>query len=36
MDFLMRDCHNMCQWFTSRGLEIDEGELFADLLTMVF
>ncbi|WP_067469882.1 serine protein kinase RIO [Actinomadura macra] len=36
MDFLMRDCHNMATWFTSRGLEIDEHELFADLLTMVF
>ena len=36
MDFLLRDCHNMCTWFTSRGLEIDEQELFADLLTMVF
>jgi RIO kinase 1 len=36
MDFLMRDCHNMCSWFTNRGLEVDEHELFADLLTMVF
>ena len=23
-------------WFTNRGLEADEHELFADLLTMVF
>ncbi|MES9605721.1 RIO1 family regulatory kinase/ATPase [Actinomadura sp. NPDC000929] len=36
MDFLMRDCHNMATWFTNRGLEIDEQELFAPLLTMVF
>ncbi|MEV8378536.1 RIO1 family regulatory kinase/ATPase [Kribbella sp. NPDC056861] len=36
MDFLLRDCHNMCTWFTNRGLEVDEHELFADLLTMVF
>ncbi|WP_239161646.1 serine protein kinase RIO [Acrocarpospora phusangensis] len=36
MDFLMRDCHNMATWFTNRGLEIDEQELFADLLAMVF
>ncbi|MCX5141196.1 MULTISPECIES: serine protein kinase RIO [unclassified Streptomyces] len=36
MDFLMRDCHNMCTWFTNRGLETDEQELFADLLAMVF
>ncbi len=26
----------MATWFTNRGLEIDEQELFADLLTMVF
>jgi RIO kinase 1 len=36
MDFLMRDCHNMATWFTNRGLEVDEQELFADLLSMVF
>lgn len=36
MDFLMRDCRNMVTWFTNRGLEIDEQELFADLLPMVF
>jgi RIO kinase 1 len=36
MDFLLRDCHNMATWFTKRGLEIDEQELFADLLAMVF
>ncbi len=36
MEFLLRDCHNMAACFTSRGLEIDEQELFADLLTMVF
>jgi RIO kinase 1 len=36
MEFLLRDCHNMASYFTSRGLEIDEQELFADLLSMVF
>ncbi len=36
MDFLMRDCHNISGWFTSRGLEVDEHELFADLLTHAF
>jgi RIO kinase 1 len=36
MDFLMRDCHNMATWFTNRGLEVDEQELFGDLLSMVF
>ncbi|HWD77490.1 MAG TPA: RIO1 family regulatory kinase/ATPase, partial [Kribbella sp.] len=36
MEFLLRDCHNMATWFTNRGLEVDDQELFADLLTMVF
>jgi len=35
-DFLMRDCHNVCTWFRGRGLEVDEHELFADLLGHVF
>jgi RIO kinase 1 len=33
MEFLMRDCHNVCTWFTSRGLDVDEHELFGELLT---
>ena len=33
MDLLMRDCHNVCTWFIARGLEVDEQELFAELLT---
>jgi RIO kinase 1 len=36
MDFLMRDCHNVCGWFASRGLEVDEHELFAELLSHAF
>ena len=36
MDFLMRDCHNICTWFVSRGLDVDEHELFADLISQVF
>ena len=32
MEFLMRDCHNVCTWFASRGLDVDEHDLFADLL----
>lgn len=32
-DFLMRDCANVCAWFRSRGLEVDEHALVADLLT---
>jgi RIO kinase 1 len=31
-DFLLRDCHNVCTWFARRGLEVDEHELFADLM----
>ena len=31
-DFLMRDCHNVCTWFNARGLEVDEHELFGELL----
>ena len=36
MDFLMRDCANMCQWFRARGLAVDEQELFADLMAHAF
>ncbi len=36
MDFLMRDCHNMCAWFTARGLPVDEQQLFADLLASAY
>ncbi|MGZ4436273.1 MAG: serine protein kinase RIO [Nocardioides sp.] len=32
MDFLMRDCHNVCAWFTARGLDVDEHDLFGELL----
>ncbi len=33
MDLLMRDCHNVCTWFVARGLDVDEQELFAAMLT---
>jgi RIO kinase 1 len=36
MDFLMRDCANMCAWFRSRGLEVDEQELFGELMAHAF
>lgn len=32
MDFLMRDCRNVCTWFQARGLDVDEHALFAELL----
>lgn len=31
-DLLLRDCTNVCRWFTARGLAVDEHELFAELL----
>jgi RIO kinase 1 len=31
-EFLQRDCHNMCAWFSSRGLSVDEEELFGDFM----
>jgi len=31
-DFLHRDCHNMCAWFVSGGLVVDEEGLFGELL----
>ncbi len=39
MDFLMRDCHNICAWFAARGLDervADEHALFGDLLASAF
>lgn len=35
-DFLLRDCTNVCTWFRSRGLAVDENELFADLMSHAF
>jgi RIO kinase 1 len=31
-EFLQRDCHNMCAWFVSRGLAVDEKEIFGDFM----
>ncbi|ALV46521.1 serine/threonine protein kinase [Arthrobacter alpinus] len=31
-ELLARDCKNMCTWFTSRGLEVDDGDLLGELL----
>jgi len=36
MDFLMRDCANVCAWFRSRGLEVDEHDLFGELMAHAF
>jgi RIO kinase 1 len=35
-DFLMRDCTNVCAWFRARGLEVDEHDLFGELLAHAF
>jgi RIO kinase 1 len=36
MDFLLRDCANVCGWFRSRGLEVDEHDLFGELMAHAF
>ena len=37
MDFLMRDCANICAWFRSKGLRsADEHELFGELMAQAF
>jgi RIO kinase 1 len=36
MDFLMRDCANICGWFRGTGLEVDEHELFGELMAHAF
>src|SRR5690606_7730987 len=36
MEFLLRDCENMCAWFTARGLESDPQELFGELICSVY
>ena len=39
MEFLLRDCTNVCAWFRGKGLDpevADEDALFADLLSSAF
>ncbi len=36
IDFLMRDCHNVCTWFQARGLDVDEHDLFTELLASAY
>jgi RIO kinase 1 len=39
MEFLMRDCHNVCTWFQARGLDervADEHALFGALVASAF
>ncbi len=32
LDYLLRDCTNLCTWFRGRGLDVDEQDLFGELL----
>ncbi len=36
MDFLQRDCSNVCAWFRARGLVVDEHALLAELVAHAF
>jgi RIO kinase 1 len=36
MEFLQRDCRNVCRWFESRGLEVDADELFGELVAQAW
>ncbi len=36
MDFLLRDCTNICGWFRGKGLDVDEQELFGELMAHAF
>ncbi|HRD63291.1 MAG TPA: RIO1 family regulatory kinase/ATPase [Nocardioides sp.] len=36
MDYLQRDCANVCSWFRARGLEVDEHALFGELMAHAF
>ncbi len=36
VEFLLRDCRNMCKWFQSRGLDVDPDELLAELLAQAW
>jgi RIO kinase 1 len=35
-EFLLRDCTNLCTWFRRRGLEVDEHELFGEVIAQAF
>jgi len=36
MDFLHRDCVNVCTWFTRQGVHADAESLFADLVSRLY
>jgi RIO kinase 1 len=35
-DLLQRDCANVCAWFRARGLDVDEQDLFGELVAQAF
>lgn len=35
-DFLLRDCATMCTWFRRRGLDVDEHELFGEVVAQAW
>jgi RIO kinase 1 len=36
VEFLLRDCRNICSWFVSRGLDVDADELLSELLAQAW
>jgi RIO kinase 1 len=36
VEFLLRDCRNVCRWFTSRGLAVEPEELLSELLAQAW
>jgi RIO kinase 1 len=36
VEFLLRDCRNVCGWFASRGLDVEADELLAELLAQAW
>jgi RIO kinase 1 len=35
-EFLLRDCANMCAWFRRRGLDVDEHDLFGEVVAQAW
>ena len=35
-DLLLRDCTNLCTWFRRRGLDVDEHELFGEVIAQAW
>jgi RIO kinase 1 len=35
-DYLLRDCQNLCTWFRRRGLDVDEHDLFGEVVAQAY